>query len=129
MICSRGAVDSRQHSELEDSPSVPMTAPRRKSIVANVLWLLPLLFVVYVLSYPIYLRCVASDDMLDGVDPPADIPGYRPVQWMIDETPLIHPIARWGGLFGASDAVYYSRFKRHIDSIPPEKWGTIIRHR
>jgi hypothetical protein len=69
----------------------------RKSLLDNLLWAAALglvLAVGYVLSYPIALR----------LGPPEWIshtPGYGPVEWLIDETPLRRPLLLWSEVCGS----------------------------
>lgn len=74
------------------------TAPR-KPLLVNLAWTVALVIglpTVYVLSYAPVFSLVS--------DPWASrIPAYRPVDWLIDNTPLRPLLFRWADLWGVGD--------------------------
>lgn len=92
------------------------TAPR-KSLLANLTWAGVLVFVfvplLYVLSYAPFVSWWNKDRPIRFAGPSAwfgsvypdgdELPLYRPVDWLIDHTPLQRPLFWWAGLFGVQD--------------------------
>ena len=82
-----------------------MTTTTRKPWLANLVWATALLFLLitpalYVLSYaPVYAMMADTTGL-----PDASWGGwnaaYRPVDWMIDHTPLSEPLFWWAGVWG-----------------------------
>jgi hypothetical protein len=65
-----------------------------RALLVNLAWATALGLMLaggYVASYPIALRATQRIDM----------PAYRPVQYLIDETPLDRPIIWWSRICGA----------------------------
>lgn len=86
-----------------------MTAPRQKPVLANsgvVGELLLLLSPVYVLSYApamsVMIRRDPTVPFRAGFDSPAF---YRPVDWLIDHTPLSGPMFVWADCWGVREDV------------------------
>lgn len=83
--------------------------PRKRSVVGNVAavgGLLMLAALLYVLSYPVVVR------IRYGRQPPLSYQLgdgnwelYRPVEWLIAETPLREPLFWWAGVWGVGEAV------------------------
>jgi hypothetical protein len=93
-----------------------MIAKPRKPWLANLLLTgaLPVLVCAYVFSYPIAMRYYPSPDLL----------AYRPVQWLIDETPLRAPIYAWSRVCGTEAKVRTSSSFRLLggerrEGLPP----------
>lgn len=84
-----------------------LTAPRCKSIVASLICGMPLLFAAYVLSYAPVVRYGGHEEVTSTLlrqsfiaVVPADgsrFPLYKPVDWLIDNTPLREPLTSDGG--------------------------------
>ena len=70
----------------------------RRPMLVNLAWAASLLLfpVLYVASYPIAVRMIGEFKPL---------PAYRPVEWLIDNTPLNEPISRWADCCGVGDLV------------------------
>lgn len=94
--------------------SSPHTKPSRTSIVAFAMILLP---VLYVVSYAPFVRVCAGTyterrthriSVLDPSDVilPGDgsrYPAYKPVDWLIDNTPIRGPMFWWADIWGVRD--------------------------
>lgn len=75
----------------------------RPAIVVGILLLL------YVLSYaPVYR--LGKPLGFSRIDQPSTI--YRPVEWMIDNTPLAEPLFRWANCWGVRGDVVWSAAAR-----------------
>jgi hypothetical protein len=89
-----------------------MPTPPRKPALPNVVpvvVLVLLLAVAYVLSYaPVVRWSLASSGLplMDG----QDFPAYRPVDWLIDKTPLRRPLFLWAD-------VWHVRFEFEISAL------------
>ncbi|MCH8148052.1 MAG: hypothetical protein IH987_08690 [Planctomycetes bacterium] len=70
---------------------------RFATILATLLLLLP---VVYVLSHAPMWRFQIDRARGTVAKWTVSLPFYRPVEWMIDETPLREPLLRWADLWG-----------------------------
>jgi hypothetical protein len=78
-----------------------MTAKPRKPLLANLTWVGVLVFafpVLYVLSYAPVYRLMYEPTFVE-----TRIPGYSPVEWLIDRTPLRTPLFWWSGVFGVRE--------------------------
>jgi hypothetical protein len=86
-------------------PSAP-----RKPWIANTLWTgaLGVLFgpILYVLSYPVTVRVTGTHQLS----------GYKPVEWLIDDTSLREPLLAWADVCGAGLLVRNGSVVRLIDS-------------
>ncbi len=82
-------------------------ADTRKHSLTIVLATLLLLPAVYVLSYaPVYRVQFGSSDNNNWHELGANrIPGYQPVEWMIDETMFRELLLWWSGLCGVREGV------------------------
>ena len=80
-----------------------MTTTTRKPWLANLVWATALLFVVvpmlYVLSYAPAVQWKSGQTGSMAIDG-ADLPIYKPVDWLIDHTPIKRPLFWWAALFG-----------------------------
>lgn len=77
----------------------------RKPLPANLAWaaaLVVMLAVGYVLSYPAAMK----------LKPAGHIPGYQPVEWLIDQTALGEPILRWSKSCLGHDAARHAKVYR-----------------
>ena len=77
----------------------------RKPLLINLLWAAVLgvvLFVVYAMSYPVAVRLTSS----------TVLPAYRPVEWLIDNTPVREPMFRWAEFCGVRDGLEWEYFLR-----------------
>ena len=108
-----------------------MTFPRHKSIVANLVWGVALVSVFvtgYVLSYAPVVRFGGHEEewVVPSYFPgtprrviiPADgsrYPIYKPVDWLIDNTPLRSPLFRWAAICNVSYDFYRSARRRERD--------------
>jgi hypothetical protein len=88
-----------------------MPAARRKPVLPNIVLAVVLLVPVYVLSYApalrlMHSRVVVDHPFMETVIP--HVPGYAPVEWLIDNTPMREPLLRWGDLWGCGDDMRFS---------------------
>jgi hypothetical protein len=82
----------------------------RKPLVVNLAWataLAILLAMGYVASYPIAVRITDS----------TDLPAYRTVEWLIDNTPLAQPILQWADCCGVGFEVAIASNLREVDRV------------
>ena len=110
-----------------------MTAKPRKPLLLNLTLVAVLVLpVAYVLSYaPVYRALHTAspspfqDSRFNGSIsrlPSAHVPGYAPVDWLIDHTPLREPLFLWADAFGVRSSFQHSHMVRmlgvDLDSIP-----------
>ena len=90
-----------------------MQDKRRKSSLVNVLLIAMLvaLPVGYVISYPLSVRASG------GLNP--DLPAYRPVELLIDNTPLQQPMFWWAEKCKVGAQVRFACFARQEQMAPP----------
>lgn len=90
-----------------------MQDKRRKSSLVNVLVIAMLvaLPVGYVISYPLAVRASG------GLNP--DLPAYRPVELLIDNTPLRQPMFWWAEKCKVGAQVRFACFARQEPMAPP----------
>jgi hypothetical protein len=82
------------------------TAPR-KSLLVNFAWVMALgvvLAVGYVMSYAPMYRWKAGPDGTGFHF--VHLPGYGPVEWLIDNTALSKPLLWWGDVWGVGDKLW-----------------------
>lgn len=99
--------------------TLKMTGKRDKSLLS--FWIrtsvaLIVFIVAYVLSYaPVYRVCgfgpVSRGGRLVGYAPD-HVPFYRPVEWLMDNTPLSGPLYKWGGVWGCEYGLHLSAHGR-----------------
>ncbi len=112
-----------------------MSTPPRKPMLLNIVLAVVLLGIpVYVLSYaPVVRFRVAiaerfwASDYRTGEDfltydviAAGQVWSYRPVDWLIDNTPLVTPLLWWADLWGVQpefEACYLERYERR-DAAP-----------
>jgi hypothetical protein len=104
-----------------------MTTKPRKPLLVNLTWAgalaLVIAPVVYVLSYAPVVRSLVEADLaredrgisLGIPESIINIPGYAPIEWLIDETPLRYPLLRWCGIFGIEEDARYASAFRPVD--------------
>ena len=80
--------------------------PKRKRSIVRYAAIIVVLAVAYVLSYAPCVKLRPDTAYESGLF-------YRPVCWMIDETPLRNPFLHWAGLWGADfDIEHASRIRQ-----------------
>jgi hypothetical protein len=84
------------------------TAPR-KSLLVNLGWMTALLLVVavgYSLSYAPAYRWKYGADTAGALGIPIDpeMPVFRPVEWMIDKSPLRSMLLAWSDVWGVGSS-------------------------
>lgn len=95
-----------------------MTAKPRPGLLVNLaLATVLVLPILYVLSYAPVLRWRIGSDPR-AIDQPrpdglAHLPGYGPVEWIHDRTPLTRPLLWWAEVWGCEDAVFWSSAHRN----------------
>lgn len=105
-------VDLRAFGRVTPMPTAP-----RKPLLVNLAWVVALgllLTVGYVASYPIAMRVIDRHDIV----------AYRPVQYLIDETPLADPIYWWSERCGAWTEVAWAAFHRYHDRFARREQST-----
>jgi hypothetical protein len=102
-----------------------MNAKPRKPLLVNLSCLAGLLLLLYPLCYAPVLRfwggtTYTDDPVWESFLPQVDYadgrryPPFRPIDWLIDHTPLRHPLFWWAGLWGVRDDFESSRQERTI---------------
>ena len=80
--------------------------PRRKGRIVRYAAIIVVLAVAYVLSYAPCVKFRMDTAYESGIF-------YRPVDWMIDETPLRNPFLHWAELWGVDfDIEHASRIRQ-----------------
>ena len=86
-------------------------------------WAAPVLLalvVVYPLSYAPVVKWTESDLMIGpDIPAPADggqLPGYRPLDWLIDNTPLREPMFAWARVWGVETQFEWASFFREVEA-------------
>lgn len=113
-----------------------MTNKLRRPLLVNLTWAtaaLLVLGVLYVLSYAPFVRLrggieYAPEDEWGGFHPMIesygdgrDYPAYKPVDWLIDRTPLRRPLFQWAGLFDVRSDMELAHSLRTFDPGPPPR--------
>lgn len=85
-------------------------------VLATVMLGIPL----YVLSYAPVARSSMSSSGMMWVDG-QHVPAYRPLDWIIDNTPLRRPLLWWAGMWGVRDAFELSSLIRRETMLRPSE--------
>jgi hypothetical protein len=97
-----------------------MDARRRHPLVPYVV--VPLLVLAYTLSYaPMFRLACGSESGVHPMGGPLGV--YRPVDWLIDNTPLTHPLLRWASICDVGSEFSIARAKRSGEFDIPYRSG------
>lgn len=125
---------SSSHYRSSGSPvwyTPPMPAKPRKPLLLNLTWAgaaLLGLVMLYVLSYAPVFRVVVGTDNLFRPRYLGHLPGYGPVEWLVDNSSLNQPLLWWGGVWGCREIMAnskrYRAWREAGAEVSPREWST-----